>query len=261
MNEIINENATDTKTETSTNLSEPYRNSLGYVTHVTHIYNPEGDVNWKKMLKPEHIAPNKEKTKETDISKLEDKDLIILLGGLKYLAKLRGYYSIDYQVVYTSADQMFVSVKCNIRWRPNYETDFVDVSTSALADASAYNTSGFSSKFLTAIAQNRAFSRCVREFLNVNIVSEEEIDSTEQNVKTNQDPSVVSAVDTYGVLETAMNEKGITFEFIKNKLIKKKVESAETFQSVRDIPSKFVFEFIEKVKKYKSKKDITITET
>ena len=47
-----------------------------------------------------------------------------------------------------------------------------------MANATLNNTSSFATKFLEAIACNRAFIRCVRNFLNVHIVGDDEIDKS-----------------------------------------------------------------------------------
>jgi len=48
-----------------------------------------------------------------------------------------------------------------------------------IANATIDNTSNFAQKFLETIAANRAFVRCVRNFLNVHIVGADEIDSSQ----------------------------------------------------------------------------------
>jgi hypothetical protein len=47
-----------------------------------------------------------------------------------------------------------------------------------MANASIKNTSSFATKFLETIACNRAFVRCVRNFLNVHIVGDDEMDKS-----------------------------------------------------------------------------------
>ena len=53
----------------------------------------------------------------------------------------------------------------NITYLPNYETNFKEVTFSDVANATIENTSSFAKKFLETIACNRAFVRCVRNFL------------------------------------------------------------------------------------------------
>jgi len=61
---------------------------------------------------------------------------------------------------------------------PNYETINQPVLFQDSANATLNNTSSFATKFLETIACNRAFVRCVRNFLNVHIVGDDEIDKS-----------------------------------------------------------------------------------
>ena len=130
-------------------------------------FNEDGTVNWRKMVKEEFLVPNKQRTQETDVSKLEDYQLIILLGGIKELAQIRGYTNVRYEVTSPSSD--YVVATCSIDWIPNYETEDRNVTFSAIGDASPSNTQSFAKFFLGPIAENRAFVRCVRNFLKINI--------------------------------------------------------------------------------------------
>ena len=75
-------------------------------------------------------------------------------------------------------------VSCNITYLPNYETNFKEVTFSDVANAAIENTSSFIKKFLETIACNRAFVRCVRNFLNVHIVGDDEIDKSDLKMPT-----------------------------------------------------------------------------
>ena len=118
------------------------------------------------------------------IEGLGDHQLLIKLSGIKELAKLRGFTRVNYDVIKCEIDH--VSVKCEIDWIPNFEnpkseSDYIPASTSFqdLANATVYNTSSFAQKFLETIAANRAFVRCVRNFLNIHIVGADEIDTSD----------------------------------------------------------------------------------
>ena len=145
------------------------RDDNGLLSDVNYVFNDEGLIDWRKMIKPEYLVINKDSAKgETDINKLKDWQLIILLGGIKELAQIRGYTNVTYDVVSPNSD--YVVATCNITWRPNYETEGQEVVFSAIGDASPNNTTGFGRAFLAACAENRAFVRCVRNFLRINIV-------------------------------------------------------------------------------------------
>ena len=66
----------------------------------------------------------------------------------------------------------------------NYETGGQPVSFSAIGDASLSNTFDFAQNYLAAIAENRAFVRCVRNFLKINIVAKDEIGPSNSAIDT-----------------------------------------------------------------------------
>jgi len=93
----------------------------GLVSGVDYIFDDSGLIDWRKMIKPEFLVPNRDRTNQTDVSKLKDHELIILLGGIKELAQIRGYTDVSYQVVSPSPE--YVIATCKITWTPNYETE------------------------------------------------------------------------------------------------------------------------------------------
>jgi len=222
------------------------RNKYGLIedANIKYIYNDDGIINWRGMVKAQYLVPNRQKTQETDVSKIEDKDLLILLGGIKELAQIRGYTDVSYKVV--AASDSYFSTSCKITWIPNYETENRIVTFEALADASLQNTKSFAKFFLAAIAENRAFVRCVRNFLKINIVSQEELG----DVKITDDSSPnENPTSPYVLLEKIMKEKNINFETLKIKLIKEKFENANLLSSISDIPKIKIFELLERLKK------------
>jgi hypothetical protein len=60
-------------------------------------------------------------------------------------------------------------------------------------------------------------------------------------------------MDVREMLQSVMNEKGVTFEKIKDKLVKEQYEGAEDLESLSGISKLKVFELIERIKKAKSK--------
>lgn len=218
------------------------RNENGLIEGVTYSFNEDGSINWRKMVKPEFLVSNKQKTDETDVSKLEDKDLLILLGGIKELSQIRGYTEVSYDVNSPSSD--YVIAVCKINWTPNYETEGKPVVFSAIGDASPNNTQSFAKHYLGPIAENRSFVRCVRNFLKINIVSQEEISGPKNYV-----PETENKIEPKSLLETVMNGKNITFEQIKQRLVKEGFPKSENFTSVSDIPKAKVFELIERIQK------------
>ena len=225
------------------------RNQYGLIEDKTlnYIFNDDGTINWRKMVKTEHLVPNRQKTQEIDVSKLQDKDLLILLGGIKELAQIRGYTSVEYKVV--AASESYFATSCKITWLPNYETGGREVVFESLADATVNNTKSFARFFLAAIAENRAFVRCVRNFLKINIVSQEELG----DAKLLDDSSSVNENPTspQSLLDKVMKEKNINFDTLKKRLVKEKFENAENLNSIADISKVKIFELIDRLKKVK----------
>jgi len=199
------------------------------------------------MVRPEFLVSNRDRTSETDISKLEDKDLLILLAGIKNVAQLRGFTSVTYDVVSPSSD--YVVATCKINWIPNYETEGNAVTFSSIGDASPGNTKDFARHFLGPIAENRAFIRCVRNFLKINIVGQDEIGKSKNN--PDELNETVNIFEPSAILEKVMKEKNLSFSKVKEKLIKENYTGAENFTSVLDIPKIKIFELIERIQKMK----------
>lgn len=222
------------------------RNQYGLLenANINYVYNDDGTINWRKMVKIEYLVPNRQKTQETDVSKLEDKDLLILLGGIKELAQIRGYTTVEYKVV--AASENYFATSCRITWIPNYETGGKEIIFEALADATSSNTKSFARFFLAAIAENRAFVRCVRNFLKINIVSQEELGDAKliDEGSSNDNPT-----SPHTLLEKVMKDKGVSFDQLKKKLIKEKFDNAENINLLTDIPKSKIFELIERIKK------------
>ena len=72
------------------------RDEHGLLESVDYTFNEDGSVNWRAMISPEHLYPNKgwfemrKMPAPESIEGLEDHQLLIKLGGIKELAKHRG---------------------------------------------------------------------------------------------------------------------------------------------------------------------------
>lgn len=225
------------------------RNELGLLDSVSYVFNENSTVNWRKMIKPEYLAANKKKTEESDTSKLKDSELLILLQGLKDLAQLRGYTSVKYE--FGSARRDYCAVRCGILWIPNYETNFKEVYFESIGDAHSENTEGFSSNYLGPIAENRAFVRCVRNFLGINIVSQEEISGNHTSSPGEAESETVPTPQK--CLEELMVVHNLTLEKVLDKLKAEGHKKVEEYKSVSDIPIIKVLELVSRLKKKKSK--------
>ena len=179
------------------------RDSNGLLKNMQYTFNDDGSVNWRAMIKEEHLFPNRSwfqsrhKDMPRSIEGLADHQLLIKLGGIKELARLRGFSTVSYEVVKCDLDH--VAVVCRMSFIPNYETNGESVVFQDMANASVKNTSSFATKFLETIACNRAFVRCVRNFLNVHIVGDDEMDKSSpgaSNTAASETADPFSAVTT-----------------------------------------------------------------
>ncbi len=238
---------------TENTLKPRTRNSNGLLDSTDYIFNEEGQINWRAMIKPEFLVPNLQKTTETDITKLKDSEILILLAGSKYLLNLRGYHSVSYTVVSASRD--YCCVKCNIDWIPNYETENREVSFESIADAHADNTDPkMGINYLASIAENRAFVRCIRNFLRINILGKDELNGNFKPSEEIVDNKPEEAMTPLSILKTLMRETGISFEKIKDKLVKEGDAEAANYTSLENLNTKKLFKLIERLKEKKEKK-------
>lgn len=222
-------------------LKEIQRDEKGLLKDFQYQFDERGLIDWRKMVRPEFLVPNAQRTSELDISKIPDSDLLIKLGGLKELAQVRGFKNVSYRV--GRADVNYVLLSCKIDWIGNYETEGREMSFESVGDASERNTSGFARNFLGAIAENRAFARCVRNFLRINVAAQEEIGGEEQPIP---DPSD----ELRKKLTALMAAKGIKFRQIQGRLIQDGVQGAEGMTQVSHIPSEQLPYLIERLAKY-----------
>ena len=207
---------------------------------ISYEFNEDGSVNWRAMIKEDHLFPNRSwfeargKDMPNSIEGLGDHQLLIKLSGIKELARLRGFSNVSYYA--EKCEQDHVAVTCTMSWIPNYETCNEGVVFSDMANATLDNTSSFATKFLETIACNRAFVRCVRNFLNVHIVGDDEIDKSGKPAKT----STASPLSPHGMLEKHFE----SFEDFKSKLRilwkddQYRNEEAASWKSFKDIPPK-----------------------
>ncbi len=197
----------DSKINNSIGPSLFSRDENGLLKNIQYIFNEDGSVNWRAMIKEEHLFPNKlwfqarNKDMPRSIEGLKDNQLLIKLSGIKELARLRGFSDVSYNMDKCEDDH--VAVTCNMTFIPNYETNGEPVSFQDMANASIKNTSSFAVKFLETIACNRSFVRCVRNFLNVHIVGDDEMDKSNLGAQLNTAPSPKS--DPFSPITTLRN--------------------------------------------------------
>ena len=224
------------------------RNEHGLLESVEYEFNQDGSVNWRAMISSEHLYPNKDHFEmrkmpvPDSIEGLDDNQLLIKLGGIKELAKLRGFHNLTYDI-YESSDNRVVT-QCMINWIGNYESNGSQT-FSSIANATIHNTNGFAAKFLECIAENRAFVRAVRNFLGIHIVGADEIDSSKNKSPIVAPPSSSGAKDIspQGILKekagTDFNSfKGSLREWYKSGAYTNDPEAIKEWSDYKDIPAK-----------------------
>ncbi|HBY67286.1 MAG TPA: hypothetical protein DEG69_05685 [Flavobacteriaceae bacterium] len=229
------------------------RNDHGLIETQDYVFNPDGLVNWRKRVKPEFLVPNRQRTQETDIEALQDKDLIILLGGLKDLSQIRGYSNVKYEISVASPE--YAATSCTITWIPNYETEGREIVFESMSSATLENTNGFGQKYLIEMAENRSFCRCVRNFLKINIVSWDELAGAQagghsSNVHQTQpsNSSARNAAKPSFLLAKKMKEKNLSFEQVWEKIKNESlVDNPDKITELEDIPKNIVFKLIERM--------------
>lgn len=215
------------------------RNEFGLLDHVNYVFSEDGSINWRAMVPNEYLVPNRqnfERRKQPvpkNIEGLDDKDLLITLGGIKYLSSIRGFSKVDHEVV--TASENFVAVKTTICMIPNYETNYQGVCFSDLADASIYNTNSFAKYYLSAIAANRGFVRAWRNALRLPILGQDEIgevpaDSTKPAADEKMQPG-----SPHATLQKKLDEKNITWPKFKQFCLGKKIINSDKWEDILSV--------------------------
>lgn len=240
----------------SDKISKWKRDEYGLLPDVEYIFTEDSRIDWRAMIKPEYLVVNRqwftERNQEvpSSIEGLKDNQLLILLAGIKDLARLRGYNSVKH-TVQPESDK--VTVSTGISWIGNFETNNQPVYFESLGDASVYNVNGIYNNFLASMAENRGFVRAVRNFLGINIAGQDEVaqglknrqeEQTQQNSQATQNSVVKSA---YEKLAGLLIKEEITFEQLKNRLQKEEIITAEesaSITSIELIPSEKILDII-----------------
>jgi hypothetical protein len=160
------------------------RDERGLIKNVNYIFKKDGTVDWRAMVNPAHLYPNKDWFARRNMAVpetsdgLRDDQLLIKLAGIKEVAKLRGFNRVSFN--FPKLDNDYVVATCQVDWIENFETSFDAnafnvIASMDVANATFENTDGFGQKFLETIAANRAFVRSVRNYLGIHIVGEDEI--------------------------------------------------------------------------------------
>lgn len=240
------------------------RNEHGLL-NIDYKFKEDGTVDWFKMidkngvyikpLKPEdkNVLEQKHGKLVQELDPIEDgveeKYLAVTLFGLRKLAKIRGFRSLDFEIKESNHD--YASVICNINWIGNYETLNEDIYYAAAASVVLETTNFMTKNFLVETASNRAEARAIRNFLGINVVSREELPSN-ASLEEAQEPANPSNPKT--ILNKKLSEKGFgtgDFEKLKAKLVEIGDNSFSEYTTYKDVPSSRYFELIGLLNKIK----------
>lgn len=251
----------------------------------------DGSVNWRAMVPPAYLYVKKEHEEKAakllnkpiselanlttdDLTKIPDRFLVIRKAGILELARLRGYDSSLADVKHVQRD--YVVIQNRITWLPFEGQDYK--TTSGVGEACPENTSKMGCLYLAAMAENRAFARCVRQFLEIDIVSSDELGAG--GVEPEQNPSSLNTPQSQasnelspsGTLSRAAVECGFSFEQVKKAAIvrweedsakvgtdpnyRRRIEGEPgTWNDFKDIPPRDCLTLIALIKAYKAAKD------
>jgi hypothetical protein len=234
------------------------RDEKGLLKNVNYIFKDDGTVDWKAMIPEKYLVLNTEYFEKRQIqlpdstAGLDDKQVLVLLGGIKELAKIRGVERITKRVVESSNDRAVVI--CGIEFVGNYETQLQPFIYEEVASATLNNTNAFSQLYLETIASNRAFVRAVRNALRIDIVGSDELSNF---TPSNNNAETTSESEPWHALRDAAKnaitkkfpEGFKTFDEFKAALIEKAVEGADSWNDWKDVPASTIFKLISQLKK------------
>jgi len=160
------------------------RDEDGLVIGQTYHYTDEGKVDWKAMLRSQDLYVKREFREEVvkeygkplgeiDLTTVKDRYLCVLVGGINRLAHLRGIRSIDYPFIHVSDGKAVAS--CQIEFIGNFETEGLPMVCTSVASATVRSVDADFVPYLETFAENRAFARCVKRALQINILSDVEV--------------------------------------------------------------------------------------
>jgi len=259
------------KSKSEAKQKNPYsRDQLGLLKNIEYKHNLDGSIDWRSMIPNEFLYVRSEwfTRKGLDVPKspegLQDNQLAIMLGGIKYLAKIRGFSKVLFDISHVRKD--YISCKCTIHWNHNFESivssEFPqkeDVVYQEYANATSENTNSFCLKFLETIACNRAFVRCVRNFLNIHIVGVDELDNSsgvpQFETLDNEDPN--ASLSPQSQLDQTVADKfAVDFDEFKSTKLREFWENnsyrnnnTADWKSFSDIPAKDARQILNLIKK------------
>ena len=186
---------------------------------------------------------------------VDDKYVVILLSGIRYLMAIRGFKECSFD--YNSSEDR-ASARCRIQFIGNYETNNEEVRFESTAERSKFSTVRPFNNFLVSLAENAALARCVRNFLRIATLANDEILGFQDNAPDQTEES--DPTSPHAVLEKLLKANNWSYGQLQKALTSKVDEKnervypeAETWQSVKDIPKSKVLGIIGTLQKLNKK--------
>lgn len=218
------------------------RDEDGLIVGFPYRYTKEGRVDYLACIDRRHLfvidskkdAVAKAQGKpidECDLSQVNPRWLRVRKAGWRQLLNIRGYRALTYHSVQTSDSK--ATVVCEIELIGNYETDGYPLIASGMASACTHSMDRQMLPYLETFAENRARARAVQEALNIEIMSEDEVDAealrgvkADDNASTDTTPSRAASAAGYEVLKALCTNRktAITFESLKARAVKHNAE-------------------------------------
>lgn len=173
--------------------------------------------------------------------------------GLLDMAHQKGLKSIQTQLVEAPSESngnrciMYANVSCTVDGEPN--------SYSGYGDADPSNVNKMVSRHIIRMAETRAKARALRDMTNIGMTAYEEIDTTDDAVKTQYTPpkakEPTAGLDEIQVLLSVANQKNLTQEQLEKGLGK----YFKGKSKIEQLNSKEVSTLIDKINAMEDKKD------
>lgn len=242
------------------------RDKLGLFANKEYKFKEDGFVDWKAMIPLEYFVFNKswfesnniEIPSAENLSEIEnpddynDQQILILLGGIKEVAKIRGIKSVNKKIIESNPDRCVAST--TVEFLPNYENP-EGLIVEGVANATSFNTSENFQVYLETIASNRSFVRAVRNALRIDIVGSDELADTQYESGTQEAGAIkpsTALAEAAAQYTATLDEQPTnldTFEKFRRYLLSKKVEEAHNWEDWDDIPIPSIWKFLSQINK------------